>query len=140
VQAELEAALDEAGGRVIPLEVSAPFHSRHLAVIEGEFRAALEAEAPGFDPARAVAVTSNFTGTFHTGAAADLVDALTRQISGSVRWVENMRALAEGMDPIVEIGPNRPLARFFKELGRDVVSVINVRGADKLRPPGEGAS
>jgi [acyl-carrier-protein] S-malonyltransferase len=131
-QAALEAALEAAGGRVVPLDVSAPFHSRHLAVIEPEFRAALEAEAGAFDAARARAVTSNFLGGFHTGDAAALVDALARQISGSVRWIENMTALADGADAIVEIGPNRPLARFFKEMGRDVVSIINVRGAEKL--------
>jgi [acyl-carrier-protein] S-malonyltransferase/trans-AT polyketide synthase/acyltransferase/oxidoreductase domain-containing protein len=90
----LEAELGPAGGRVVKLEVSAPFHSRALRVIEDEFRAALEAEAGAFDAPRARAVTSNFLGGFHSGDHADLIDALTRQISGSVRWIENMRAIA----------------------------------------------
>lgn len=129
----LEAALESAGGRVIALEVSAPFHSRHLATIEPEFRAALQAEAGAFDAARARAVTSNYTGAFHSGETGDLIDALARQISGSVRWIDNMTALAEGAGDIYEVGPNKPLARFFKEMGRDVVSIMNLRGAEKLK-------
>lgn len=132
--AELTQAIGGAGGRVVALDVSAPFHSRALAVIEAEFRAALEAEAHAFDAARARAVTSNFTGGFHAGDAAALTDALTRQISGSVRWIDNMKALADGATAIYEVGPNRPLMRFFKELGHEVTAIINVRGADKLAP------
>ena len=131
----LEAELGPAGGRVVKLEVSAPFHSRALRVIEDEFRAALEAEAGAFDAPRARAVTSNFLGGFHSGDHADLIDALTRQISGSVRWIENMRAIATfpGGGALYEVGPNRPLARFFKELGHEVTSIMNVRGAEKLK-------
>jgi malonyl CoA-acyl carrier protein transacylase len=123
------------GVRVVALEVSAPFHSRHLAVIEPEFRKALEAEAPGFDAGRARAATSNLLGGFHTGGLDDLVFALTRQISSPVRWIDNMKALAEGADTIYEVGPNRPLSRFFKELGRDVVAILNVRGAERELGP-----
>jgi [acyl-carrier-protein] S-malonyltransferase/trans-AT polyketide synthase/acyltransferase/oxidoreductase domain-containing protein len=130
--AELTQAIGGAGGRVVALEVSAPFHSRALAVIEGEFRAALDAEAARFDAPRARAVTSNFTGGFHAGDRAALVDALTRQISGSVRWIDNMKALADGAGAIFEVGPNRPLMRFFKELGHEVTAIINLRGADKI--------
>lgn len=131
--ARASAALEAAGVRVVKLDVSAPFHSRALAVIEAEFRAALEAEAHHFDAARARAVTSNYTGGFHTGDTAALIDALTRQISGSVRWIDNMKALADGAEAIFEVGPNKPLSRFFKELGRDVTAIINVRGADKVK-------
>ncbi len=128
----LEAILEPSGGRVVALEVSAPFHSRALRVIEEEFRAALQAEAEHMEAARASAVTSNFLGGFHTGEREGLIDALTRQISGSVRWIDNMKALAAGGGSIVEVGPNRPLGRFFKELGHEVTSVINLRSAEKL--------
>jgi [acyl-carrier-protein] S-malonyltransferase/trans-AT polyketide synthase/acyltransferase/oxidoreductase domain-containing protein len=131
--AEPRIAAELAGARVVKLEVSAPFHSRALRVIEDEFRAALDAEAAAFDAPRARSVTSNFTGGFHSGDRGELVDALTRQISGSVRWIDNMRAIAAGATAIYEIGPNRPLSRFFKELGHEVTSILNVRGAEKLK-------
>jgi [acyl-carrier-protein] S-malonyltransferase len=132
VTAILEEKLAPAGGRVVPLEVSAPFHSRALRVIEPEFHRALEREAEHFDASRATAVTSNFLGAFHGGQTSGLIDALTRQISGSVRWISNMNALAEGAQAIYEVGPNKPLSRFFKEMGRDVGAILNVRSAEKL--------
>ena len=86
-------------------------------------------------------ITTQSTGasTLDIGIAADattsndgIIDGLTRQISGSVRWMENMAALSERAEVIYEVGPNKPLARFFKEQGRDVQSIINVRSAEKI--------
>jgi len=117
------------GVRVVPLTVSAPFHSRWMGEIEAEFRAALEASSGGWAPERARAVAADVTGGFHSGQRADLVDALARQLSGAVRWRDNMRALAERAGKIVEVGPNRPLRGFFKAMGVTVQSVTDVRTA-----------
>jgi [acyl-carrier-protein] S-malonyltransferase len=114
-----------------PLEVSAPFHSRRMRAVEREFRAELEAAAPHFVAGRAVTVTSNVTGGFHTGDRGDLLDALERQMSGAVDWIANMRALVTVADRIIEIGPNRPLRRFFQSLGVEITSVISVKTAEK---------
>jgi malonyl CoA-acyl carrier protein transacylase len=130
-QATALVAQELTGARVVALEVSAPFHSRMLAVIEPAFAEALAAARPALVAERATAVTSNFTGGFHGAEADGVVDALIRQISGSVRWIDNMRALAAGADRIIELGPNRPLARFFKELGHEATSILNLRGAEK---------
>jgi [acyl-carrier-protein] S-malonyltransferase len=128
----LEAALEPTGGRVVALDVSAPFHSRALRVIEAEFERALDGEAGAMNAARATSVTSNLLGGFHAGTSEALISALVRQISGPVRWIDNMKALAEGATTIYEIGPNRPLTRFFKELGHEVQPIINVRSAEKV--------
>jgi [acyl-carrier-protein] S-malonyltransferase/trans-AT polyketide synthase/acyltransferase/oxidoreductase domain-containing protein len=122
------ATLEAAGARVVPLEVSAPFHSRHLAGVEAPFGRAL-AETP-FQVEHVSRVTSNFTGAFHQPGT--FLDALTRQISGAVRWIENMRALADGADRIIEVGPGKPLSRFFKETGREISAIHNVRTAEKV--------
>lgn len=115
---------------VIRLNVSAPFHSRLMRGIEAEFRRELEAAAPRFDTSKATAVTSNLRGAFHTDKLEDLLDALTGQISGTVDWVANMRALS-GAERIVELGPNRPLKRFFSTLGVSIASVMNLKSAQK---------
>jgi [acyl-carrier-protein] S-malonyltransferase len=117
--------------RIVPLTVSAPFHSRHMAVIEKEFATALHAEAASFDPAKARAVTCNFTGAFHTGRLEDLTDALTRQISGRVRWRDNMAALLAEAQAIFEVGPGRPLGGFFKATGHAATSITDLRTAER---------
>jgi len=119
--------------RAVRLDVSAPFHSRWMAGIEPAFAETLAAAAPAFTPARAAVVTSNFTGAFHTGDAAALRDALTRQISGPVRWVENMQALrAQGPTRVVELGPGRTLRPFFRTVDTAVESVFNLVTARRL--------
>lgn len=125
--AELPARLGE-GSRVVPLNVSAPFHSRLMAVIEPEFRR--ELEAADLDAAKAVQVTSNFTGGFHAPTREAVIDALVRQISGSVRWMHNMKAL-DRAGAVFEVGPSRILKGFFKTAGRDIPAILSVKTAHK---------
>ena len=115
----------------VPLTVSAPFHSRHMRVIEGEFRGILESVSSRFVASRARCVTANFTGGFHTGELGDLVESLTRQISGVVDWIANMDALGKVADRILEVGPNRPLRGFFKTTGREITSIVSLKSAEK---------
>ncbi len=81
------------GRRLIPLNVSAPFHSRLMREVEPAFGAELAAAA--IEASSAPRVASNYTGTFHADDADRVRDALVKQISGTVRWVDNMRAIAE---------------------------------------------
>jgi len=118
--------------RLVPLEVSAPFHSPLMAGIEPVFAAVLDASAQGWDAARAPAVTSNLTGGFHDADPAALRARLVRQISGTVRWRSNMAALADAATRIVEIGPGRPLRGFFKAVGVTIESITDLRSASRL--------
>lgn len=120
-----------AGARIKRLDVSAPFHSRLMAPIEPGFRALLAAST--WEPKSAPAVAANVTGAFHQADAASIVDALTRQCSGSVRWVDNMRALL-ALHParLLEIGPNRPLRGFFRALDAEVDAIFNVTTARRV--------
>lgn len=134
--AELSAEVP--GLRATWLNVSAPFHCRHMAVIEPRFREALDAIRGELCAERARSVVSNTTGGFHTGDADALVDALVRQISGAVRWTENMRALGACSPAILELGPNRPLRGFFQTLGLTAQSVMDLRSARRLFAPSAG--
>ncbi|MBI2892237.1 MAG: ACP S-malonyltransferase [Deltaproteobacteria bacterium] len=113
------------------LNVSAPFHSRWMRGIEDELRAVLEDARGEFAADLAATVTSNLTGRFHRPDPSEVIDALTRQIGATVDWIGDMRALAEAAATIVEVGPSRPLRGFFRALGREVVSVVSVRTAQK---------
>jgi [acyl-carrier-protein] S-malonyltransferase/trans-AT polyketide synthase/acyltransferase/oxidoreductase domain-containing protein len=117
--------------RLVPLDVSAPFHSPLMAGIEPAFAAVLEAPSAGWEASRATAVTSNFTGGFHDADPVALRARLVRQISGRVRWRDNMAVLADGAARIVEIGPGRPLRGFFKAVGVTIESVTDLRSATR---------
>lgn len=121
------------GARAKLLDVSAPFHSRLMAPIEPGFRALLRDSSARWDAGRAAKVVSNYTGAFHQGEAEAVVDALTRQISGGVRWVDDMRALL-ALSPVrlLEIGPNRPLRGFFRALGAEVEAIFNTTTARRV--------
>ncbi len=126
--ARLEQLLGE-GARLVPLNVSAPFHSRLMRPIEDELRGALASLALSVE--RAPVVTSNYTGRFHEPSAPAVVDALTRQASGTVDFIANMRALSAVADRIFEVGPNRPLRGFFKSMGREITSIVSLKAAEK---------
>lgn len=121
--------------RIVPLEISAPFHSRHMIEIESIFERVLESKSGDFVMTHADRVTSNFTGGFHFCSFPELRDALARQISGRVRWRENMAALREKADTIFELGPNRPLSGFFRSVGASVQSIIDLRTARRALQP-----
>lgn len=126
---ELNQKFADKGINIVFLSVSAPFHSSLMKGIEGEFSSFLNEFAGNFRKENAEKVVSNFTSGFHTPDT--LIENLVRQISGSVRWVENMRLLSEKAGRIYEVGPNRPLQKFFKTVGVDITSVINMRSAKK---------
>jgi [acyl-carrier-protein] S-malonyltransferase/trans-AT polyketide synthase/acyltransferase/oxidoreductase domain-containing protein len=132
--------LEAKGRRLIPLKVSAPFHSRFMRGVEPEFAAELAAVA--LDAGSAFRVAANFTGSFHAADPSRIRENLVRQISGTVRWVDNMRAVEARASRIVEIGPGRPLSGFFREIGVAAQAITDWQSAQKVlgesRGEGEG--
>ncbi|MEC8192922.1 MAG: ACP S-malonyltransferase [Myxococcota bacterium] len=105
------------------LSVSAPFHSRLMQGIEPGFQAVLYDAATHWACERSTVVASNTTGGFHDGSTAGLVERLTCQISGTVRWVDNMTTLCNtNPSRILEIGPGRPLRGFFRGMAETLGS------------------
>ncbi len=130
---DVEAArsrLEAKGRRLIPLKVSAPFHSRFMRWIETQFGAELASVTWNVEPAPRVA--ANFTGDFHAAAAEAIRVNLVRQVSGTVRWVDNMRALQGRAARTIEIGPGRPLSGFFREIGVAVQAITDWKSAQKV--------
>ncbi len=121
VQTATERYQDIAEGmraKIRMLTVSAPFHSRMMAEIEPGFRSLLYDAATHWNASNSRLVASNTSGQMHDGDLQGLIDRLTQQISGTVRWVDNMQALcALKPDRIIEVGPARPLRGFFRGMG-----------------------
>lgn len=123
------AALAEAGAkRVIPLNVSGPFHSQML-VPAGEKL---------YDFLQGVDVAEGFAPYYCNADAEEITDAakvkelLKRQVYSSVRWqqtIENM--IADGVDTFIEVGPGKTLTGFLKKINREVKS-INIATVDDL--------
>lgn len=104
---QASAAAKEAGaGRVIPLQVGAPFHCSLMSEMADEFAAELD-KYEFRDPQ--IPVVANVTGDW-VRTASEVKDALRRQVAGSVRWVDSMRRMAAGgYDTFIEAGPGRTL-------------------------------
>ncbi len=109
-----------AGGRAMPLPVSAPFHCRLMRPAEERLAPALAA-ITFRDPTRPVFVNVDAT-PVSSGVAAR--DALVRQVSRSVRWDESVLAMvAAGVTLFVEIGVGSALSGMIKRTTDGAVSV-----------------
>jgi [acyl-carrier-protein] S-malonyltransferase/trans-AT polyketide synthase/acyltransferase/oxidoreductase domain-containing protein len=137
-------AASPAPPRLVTLDVSAPFHSTLMMPIERELAAVLAASSGEWNTTGAVRVTSNLTGGFHETDVTKIRERLVRQVSGTVRWQDNMRALVggaiDGTKTILEIGPGRPLRGFFKAIGVGIVSITDVRSAERSLGAAEAAA
>ncbi len=121
----------ETVGRVklIPLKVSAPFHSSMMQPAEQQMRTLLEAtefQQPKFP------VVQNFSAKIEASPT-DIRESLIRQISGSVRWIECMQGLkAIGTRRFIECGNGKVLAGLAKKIDADF-EVLNINSLDDLK-------
>ncbi|WP_154224399.1 ACP S-malonyltransferase [Marinicella rhabdoformis] len=115
--------------RAVPLTVSSAFHSRWMQPLEVEYKYFLETFSDQISVQHLPKVASNFLGGFYPENKATLIDGLAKQLSGSVKWRDNMQLLSDKQ--VIEIGPNRPLRGFFKTQGQGITSVINLKSAAK---------
>ncbi len=118
--------------RFVPLNVSAPFHSRFMKTIEESFSWTLKEVGRGIVPEHAPQVTSNFTGAFHSDSVPEIIKNLVSQLSNTVNWQENMQGLAAQSANIYEIGPGRPLREFFKTINIVCQSITGLAAAQKV--------
>ena len=118
--------------RFVPLNVSAPFHSRFMKTIAGPFEDALRTYGKWLNPGKAERVTSNYRGGFHSGHPEEIVGNMVSQLSNTVQWKENMETLALHADAIYEVGPGRPLREFFKTINVTCSSVTTLSAAERL--------
>lgn len=105
--------LKSAGAKVLPLPVSAPFHSSLMRPAEDRLRPQLEAAE--FRAAQ-MPVTTNVDAAATQDPAA-LRQALTRQVSRAVRWQESIESMRrDGIELFVEIGPGKVLSGLIQRI------------------------
>jgi [acyl-carrier-protein] S-malonyltransferase len=111
--------------RVVPLAVSAPFHTSLMRVAAERLAAVIDG-VPVFDPAFPVIANVHAR---PLADAAEVREALVAQVASPVRWEQSVRAMrAAGTTTFVEAGPGTTLAGLIKKTvtGATVVSVENV--------------
>ena len=115
--------LKEAGAkRVLPLNVSGPFHSPLLEEAGRELGSVLESVE--LHPLHFPYVT-NVTAQYVEDIS-ETKELLKQQVASSVRWQQSVeRMIADGVDTFVEVGPGKTLAGFMRKIDKNV-KVYNV--------------
>ena len=110
--------LKEAGARrVLPLNVSGPFHSPMMKPAGDALSEVLENVPLS---SLKVPYVTNVTAEV-VGDQSKIKELLVKQVSSSVRWEQSIRTMiAEGADTFVEIGPGRTLSGFMKKIDKNV--------------------
>lgn len=103
--------------RAVPLPVSAPFHSSLMQPAGEKLRGYLAKVALAAPKLRLV---NNVDVKVESSPDA-IKDALVRQASSPVRWVETIRAMrAQGVTHVLECGPGKALAGMVKRIDREI--------------------
>jgi [acyl-carrier-protein] S-malonyltransferase len=118
----------ERGGKVIPLSVSAPFHTSMLKPAAIKLEEELKTvELGGIK----TPVVTNVTGDYVKDAL-EIKQLLKKQVMSSVLWENSIKKMIEdGVDTFVELGPGKVLSGFVKKIDRKV-KVVNVEDLKSL--------
>lgn len=114
--------------KIIPLNVSGPFHSELMKVIEAEFRAYLEQ----FDFQDAhVPVVQNVNALPETDAKR-IKENLVKQLYAPVEFTDSIHFLIDqGITEFIEIGPKKVLTALVKKIDRNV-TVKNITTTNEI--------
>ena len=106
--------------RVVMLQVSAPFHCALMQPAQDRLAELLR--AIDFAAAR-IPVAVNVDAKLVVEPA-ELREALIRQVTGAVRWLESVRLLiAQGPTAFIEVGPSKVLSGLIRQIDRSQTCV-----------------
>lgn len=122
VMAAGERLKERGAKRVVPLNVSGPFHSQMLLEAGERLRKDLD-RIPVSE--FSIPYVANLTADYVTNPN-EIKDLLKKQISSPVKWQQSVeRMLADGVDTFVEIGPGKTLSSFVRKINKEVI-VLNI--------------
>lgn len=129
---EASEKLKEAGAkRVVPLNVSGPFHSPLLEEAGAKLREVLDfVEWSSLQ----IPYVTNVTAEYVTDSS-KTKELLQKQVASSVRWEQSIRnMISNGVDTFVEIGPGKTLSGFMRKIDRDVkmYNIETLEDVDKV--------
>lgn len=125
----IEIAKARGAKRAVKLNVSAPFHCAMM--MPAQERLALDLSELEFKDFATPVVTNVDARPINKGA--DARDALIRQVSQPVRWLESVEFLAtQGVQTFIEIGPGKVLSGLLRQINREL-RCLNVEDESSLR-------
>jgi [acyl-carrier-protein] S-malonyltransferase len=114
------AAAQAAGGRALPLAVSAPFHCALMAPAADGLRRALADVAV---TAPRLPIVANVDARPHADAAG-VAERLVQQVTAPVRWAASMHTLADlGCRRALEVGPGQALTKMLQRMRLGIAAV-----------------
>jgi len=115
--------------RAVKLNVSAPFHCALMMPAQERLAEDLNALSYGsFD----FPIVHNVDAAVNANSG-KVCDALTRQVSSPVRWLQSVETLvSEGVDTVIEVGAGKVLSGLVRQINRDVRG-LNVENSESLR-------
>jgi [acyl-carrier-protein] S-malonyltransferase len=131
VEKAVSLAADVDGIKAVPLVVSGAFHSPLMEEPSAEFAEFLKTVEIG---SAGYPVVANVSAEPVVGPD-QIRDALTRQLTGAVRWEDSVRwFLANGYNRFVEVGPGRVLTGMLKKIERraNAFSTDTLEGIEKF--------
>ncbi|PNR96634.1 ACP S-malonyltransferase [Petrotoga sp. 9PWA.NaAc.5.4] len=118
----MEKLKENGAKRVIPLNVSGPFHSKFLKAAEERLRQKIS-HIKFMKPI--VPVVQNVTAKFETDPEI-IKENIIRQITSPVRWIDCVEeCIKNGVDEFIEIGPTNVLTKFIKQINKEV-KLVNI--------------
>ncbi len=115
--------------KLIPLQVSAPFHCSLMAPAEEKMRQVLTEMK--FSDAK-FPVIQNFTASAHSEGA-ELRENLIRQVSAPVKWMQSMElAKSQGFTTCIECGAGKVLQGLLKKIDSESFQVFNTNSLEDI--------
>jgi [acyl-carrier-protein] S-malonyltransferase len=126
----IESAKKHGAKRAVALKVSAPFHCSLM--LPAQLKLTEDLNRLVFENVRRPLVT-NVDAQILLGVGERARDALIRQVSSPVRWLESIELLIrEGVDTFVEVGPGKVLSGLIRQISREV-ECLNVEDLASLK-------
>jgi [acyl-carrier-protein] S-malonyltransferase len=123
-----ELAKEKGAKKVVPLQVSAPFHCALMQPAQdrlAEVLNGIKVDDPHFP------IVSNVTADVTKKGSRER-DLLIEQVTAPVRWVESMRCMMDrGASTFVEVGPGRVLSGLLRQIDR-AQKCVNVEDSASL--------
>lgn len=115
--------------RAVKLNVSAPFHCALMMPAQERLADDLSGLSYG---SFSFPIVHNVDAAVNSDSP-KVCDALTRQVSSPVRWLQSVETLVnEGVDTVIEVGAGKVLSGLVRQIDRDV-RCLNVENSETLR-------